>query len=111
MSIELRIDTEKLERFIRGKSKAFFTAAKKRIADASWAFIRFITLDQLSGRTSALYGLNVITGTLRRSFKAKLVGDAEVGDIVTKIFSTARYAKYHQTGTSRLPKRLYIFES
>jgi len=110
MSIEIKINTEDLQRFIKTKSKVFFTAAKKHISAASWAFIRFITLQQLSGRITANYGLNVITGTLRRSFKSKTIGNADAGDVITKIFSSAKYAQYHQTGTRRFPKRLFIFE-
>lgn len=110
MSIEVTIDTSKIEKFFYGKSKSFFSFAKKNIAAASWAFIRFITLEQLSGRVSKNFGVNVITGTLRRSFKATTIGGANEGDIVTKIYSTAVYADYLQNPRDINRKKLFIFE-
>ena len=65
--------------------------------------------EQLSGRVSGDIGLNVKTGNLRDSLKAFVT--TQTGQIESLIYNqAAQYWAYHQDGTERLKKRLFIEE-
>lgn len=77
--------------------------------DASRAIVDGFKTGQLSGRKSDDTALNVKTGNLRRSIDSRVRMTGR--NIAATIFNkSATYWEYHQLGTERLKKRLFLFE-
>lgn len=69
-----------------------------------------IVKEQMSGRKSPGFGLNVITGTLRRSW---IVTQMDIiTDFIVTLGTTTIYARTHQFGDIKrnIPKRLHVLE-
>lgn len=85
-------------------------AAVKGFAEAGRMVVDLFRNDWLSGRQAGDIALNVQTGKLRDSIRS--VTSERGPNITSEVFNRgAQYWEYHQTGTDRLPKRLYLLEA
>ena len=107
----LSIDVKPLltEEILKKKKEWIAKAIKRGTLFATEFIIGQIQEKQLSGRIMEDFGLKRQSGDLReRSWKKNISNTALT--ITSKIWTISKYAKYHQTGTSRFPKRLYVLE-
>lgn len=85
---------------------ALRTKLEAEVQRQSLYFIGHIQRTQMTGRKGNIY-LNVQTGTLRRSWFAE-TGHTSDGLVFTRVYSTTKYAAFHEYGTRFTPKRLFI---
>lgn len=94
---------------IEDLSEEYKAALEKGFARAGMNLIYKFQDEQLSGRRSGDVGLNVRTGNLRDSLRSVVTVDSEA--ITNTIYNRgADYWAYHQDGSDRLRKRLFIEE-
>lgn len=107
--LETRNNIRTLVSRLDGKQKSFIRNLKKRFKESYQLFIKRIQKIQLSGRVGNIY-LFKRTGALYRSWTGKLKASEQGFNIRVSIESNSPYVQYHQKGTDRLPKRLFINE-
>lgn len=114
------------------KGQAITMQISRGMSEGMELFKAHVIKEQMSGRSSPNFGLNVRTGTLRRSWWVRQEGIGE--SFVVKMGTDVRYAAIHQFGYSGrikvkrvsslskgarfsrprmmvMPKRLYVLES
>lgn len=94
------------------RKKSFIKSLERRFKETIGLFIKRIQRIQLSGRAGSNPGkyLYKRSGKLFDSFSGTVKVSDKSFNIRTSIESNSPYIQYHQNGTSRLPKRLFISE-
>lgn len=107
--ISLGFNTEALAQDLKAMGEEYYEALEKGFQKAGLELIHKFQDEQLSGRKSGDIGLNVRTGNLRDSLKN--VVTTQAGMIEGLIYNRAAdYWSYHQDGSERLKKRLFLEE-
>lgn len=78
------------------KSRELMAAAELGLRKGMEQFKTEVIRDQMTGRRYADFGLNVKTGTLRRSWR--IAPRAEGTDYIVKLANDSKYARIHQYG-------------
>lgn len=88
---------------------SFQTYAMDGFLEGSKSIVSMFQREQLSGRKADDAGLNIKSRRLYQSLEssAMVVGDTVVGSVGNR---GATYWEYHQRGTERLRKRLFLEE-
>ena len=110
MSITVKMNIDKVIAGIKRKNGIIRQRAQSGMVKGMRFYEAKFVKEQLSGRKSASFGHNRITGTLARSWRTT-VKDAGRDFVVTLATSTI-YARTHQFGDPKrnIPKRLRILE-
>lgn len=108
--VVIHINTEEIAAELRSRGESYRETMERGLARAGAEVVDLFRRDWLSGRNTDDLGLNIRTGRLYQSIKSLTEID---GDILRGIVFNqgATYWHYHQTGTDRLPKRLYLEET
>jgi hypothetical protein len=106
----VHVNTEEVIAELRGRVDGYRQALEQGFAKAGNEVVELFRSEWLSGRTSGDLGLNIRTGRLYQSVRS--LTEVTQDRIVSQVFNRgAPYWHYHQTGTDRLPKRLYLEEA
>lgn len=107
--MSLTFDWEALTKNLDEASEEYQQALDQGFQKAGLAMIHKFQDEQLSGRTGGDLGLNIRTGNLRDSLKTNVTTQA--GQLEGVIYNKgATYWAFHQDGTDRLKKRLFLEE-
>lgn len=102
-------DFESLFQGLKDAGDEYREALDKGFQKAGLAMVHKFQDEQLSGRKSGDIALNVRTGNLRDSLKTVVTTQAD--EVQSLIYNQgAQYWAYHQDGSDRLKKRLFIEE-
>lgn len=114
---------DKVIEALNAKGEAILSQISRGMTEGMEIFKGHVIKEQMSGRQSASFGLNRVTGTLARSWWVREEGSGE--NFLTRMGTEVKYAAVHQYGwkgpTKRkdgspgrmriTPKRLYVLES
>jgi hypothetical protein len=107
--IDINFNFEEMIQGLDEASGEYQNLLERGFARANLQIIHKFQDEQLSGRRSGDVGLNVRTGNLRDSLHSVVTVDSEA--ITATIYNRgADYWAYHQDGSDRLRKRLFIEE-
>jgi len=116
MSIEFNIDIAELRLRLNAKTAQIVKAITGGLQAGMRLYEGHVLTNMMSGRRRPDYGLNVRTGTLRRSWRVKTKGTT-LDDYAVSLATGTKYARIHQFGgkagrnhAASIPKRLYILE-
>lgn len=105
----LTFDWESLTHDLDDAGEEYRKALDDGFQKAGISMVRKFQDEQLSGRKAGNVSLNIVTGRLRDSLKTNVTTQA--GQLESMIYNSgAQYWAYHQDGTDRLKKRLFIEE-
>lgn len=108
--VVVHINTDEVIAELRARGEEFREGIERGMARAGAAVVDLFRTRWLSGRGSDDLGLNIRTGRLYQSIRSLTeIDDATLRSVVFN--SGAVYWYYHQTGTDRLPKRLFLEET
>ena len=107
--MSLSFDWEALTKDIEAASEDYKQALDIGFQKAGLAMVHKFQDEQLSGRKSGDIALNVRTGRLRDSLKTLVT--TQTDEVHGLIYNQgAQYWAYHQDGSDKLKKRLFIEE-
>ena len=107
--MRLSFDWEALTKGLESASEDYKQALDIGFQKAGLAMVHKFQDEQLSGRKSGNIALNVRTGRLRDSLKTLVT--TQTDEVHGLIYNQgAQYWAYHQDGSDRLKKRLFIEE-
>lgn len=105
----LSFDFEALAEELKEAGEDYRDALDKGFQKAGLAMVHKFQDEQLSGRKAGDIALNVRTGNLRDSIKTLVKTQSD--EVHGVVFNQgAQYWSYHQDGSERLKKRLFIEE-
>jgi len=108
--VVIYLETDALAAQLNGMKEDYRAALEEGFARAGRLIVDLFRNTQLSGRTPDDRGLNIRTGNLNQSVKS--LTQISGSTITSLVYNEgAQYWEYHQTGTDRLPKRLYLEEA
>jgi hypothetical protein len=107
--MELSFDWVTLNSELDKAGEEYREALDAGFQKAGISMVRKFQEEQLSGRKSGDIYLNVKTGNLRNSLRSMVTSQA--GQVEGVVYNQgAQYWGYHQDGTEKHPKRLFIEE-
>jgi len=99
--MEIKFDTQKLERALSVMPGKIFTGLKRAFGDVGDTFHATMVNERLSGHSAT--SLGVRTGHLRGSFKKAVTG-GNLDDLTMFFYTTSKYAEIHEKGGTIYPK-------